>query len=83
MAHPLAVDGAIQFADRSLGRAESDFLTPSTRVSVFTRTHRSTLPALPCSSGICQWDGTSITSASGKRVMTCRPRGEFAAAGSA
>ena len=45
MAQPLAVEGAIQFADRPLGRAESDFLTPSTSVSVFTRTQRSTLPS--------------------------------------
>ena len=83
MAHPLAVDGAIQFADRPLGRAESDFLTPSTSVSVLTRTQRSTLPSLPCRSGICQCEGTSTTSAPGKRPSTWRPRELSSAAGSA
>jgi hypothetical protein len=83
MAHPLAVEGAIQFAERSFGRADSDFFTPSTSVSVFIRTQRSTFPALPCRSGICQWEGTSTTSAPGKRAMTSRPREESAAAGSA
>jgi hypothetical protein len=71
MAQPLAVEGAIQFDERSFGRADSDFFTPSTRVSLFTRTHRSTLPSLPCSSGICQCDGTSTTVASGNRASTC------------
>nr|WP_249933299.1 hypothetical protein [Blastococcus sp. CCUG 61487] len=70
-------------AERPLGRADSDFFTPSTSVSVFTRTQRSTLPSLPCRSGICQCDGTSTTSASGKRPSTCRPRGLPRAAGSA
>ena len=48
MAQPLVVEGAIQFDERLLARADSDFLTPRTRVSDFTRTQRSTLPALPC-----------------------------------
>jgi hypothetical protein len=83
MAQPLAVDGAIQFDERLLGRADSDFLTPSTSVSVLTRTQRSTLPSLPCSSGICQCEGTSITRAPGKRASTARPPAESSAAGSA
>src|SRR5919112_4281690 len=83
MAQPLAVEGAIQFAERPLGRAVSDFLTPSTSVSDLTRTQRSTLPSLPCSSGIFQCEGTSTTSAPGKRASTCCPRGEARAAGSA
>jgi hypothetical protein len=83
MAQPLAVEGAIQFAERPLGRAVSDFLTPSTSVSDFTRTQRSTLPSLPCSSGIFQCEGTSTTSAPGKRARTCCPRGAARAAGSA
>src|ERR687885_8717 len=83
MAQPLAVDGAIQFDERVLARADSDFLTPSTSVSVLTRTQRSTLPSLPCSSGIFQCDGTSITEAPGKRASTSRPRAESRAAGSA
>lgn len=70
-------------AERPLGRADSDFFTPSTRVSDLTRTQRSTLPSLPCRSGTCQWEGTSTTSAAGKRASTCWPRGDDAASGSA
>src|SRR5919205_2635826 len=83
MAQPLAVEGAIQFEERLFGRADSDFLTPSTSVSVLTRTQRSTLPSLPCSSGIFQCEGTSTTEAPGKRARTSRPRAESRAAGSA
>ena len=83
MAQPFDVDGAMKSADRPFGRAESDFLTPSTSVSVFTRTQRSTLPALPCSSGICQCESTSTISASGKRARISRPRTESRASGSA
>jgi hypothetical protein len=70
MAQPLDVEGAMKSLERPFGRAESDFLTPSTSVSVLTRTQRSTLPALPCRSGICQCDGTSMISASGNRATT-------------
>jgi hypothetical protein len=82
MAHPLAVDGAMKSADRPLGRAASDFLTPSTRASRLIRTHRRALVSSPCSSGICQWLGTSTRVASGQRSRTCRPRGSSAAAAS-
>src|SRR5919107_4413528 len=83
MAQPLAVEGAVQFDERLLGRADSDFFTPRTSVSVLTRTQRSTLPSLPLSSGICQCEGTSTISAAGKRASTSRPRAESRAAGSA
>ena len=46
MAQPLDVDGAMKSAERPFTRAESDFFTPSTSVSVLTRTQRSTLPAM-------------------------------------
>src|SRR3954462_712519 len=83
MAQPLAVEGAIQFAERPLGRAGSDFFSPSTNVSVLIRTQRSPLPSLPGSSGICQCDGTATRSAPGKRASPWRPRGDAAAVGSA
>lgn len=83
MAQPLDVDGAMKSDDRPLGRADNDFLTPSTSVPDLTRTQRSTLPSLPCSSGICQCEGTSITSAPGKRDRICCPRSESRASGSA
>src|SRR3712207_2703189 len=61
IALPFAVDGAIQLAERSLGQADRDFFTPSTSVSVLTRTQRSTLLALPCSSGIFPWASILFT----------------------
>jgi hypothetical protein len=83
MAQPLDVDGAMKSAERPFTRAESDFFTPSTSVSVLTRTQRSTLPALPCSSGIFQCESTSTISAPGKRARISCPRGESRASGSA
>jgi len=82
MAQPLAVEGAMKSADRPLGRAVRDFLTPSTRASRLMRTHRSTFVSSPCSSGTIQCPVTSTRVASGQRARTSWPRGSAAAAGS-
>ncbi|MBM7809655.1 hypothetical protein JOE68_000520 [Saccharothrix algeriensis] len=82
MAQPLAVDGAMKWAERPLGRALSDFFTPSTSASRLMRTQRRALASSPCSSGMRQWSSTSTRSASGNRSSTSRPRGSSAAAGS-
>ena len=73
MAHPLAVEGAIQLDERSLRRAVSDDFTPSTSTVRLTRIQSSTLPALPYRPGMSWWPGTSISSASGKRARTSLP----------
>jgi hypothetical protein len=83
MAHPLAAPGAIQSADRPLGRTVSVFFSPMTRTVLLIRTQRSAFPLLPCSSGMRQWESVRTTSASGKFASTCLPRGDAAAAGSA
>ena len=48
-------------AERSLQVLAADFRTES-------------LPALPCSSGMFQWEGTRMRSASGKRARISAPR---------
>ena len=73
----------MKLAERPFGRVGRPLRTPSTRVSVFTRTQRSTSRSSPCSSGICQCDATSTTSTPGNRPRTWRPRGDSRAAGSA
>src|SRR5688572_9828879 len=70
IAPPLAVDGAIQLAERSLGRADRDLFTPSTSVSVLTRTQRSTLPGvIPLAEA--SYQGPSAQTAGA--VLTPRP----------
>ena len=68
--------------ERPLGRAVSDFFTPSTSASRLIRTQRRTLVSSPYSSGMRWWLSASTRSASGKRTSTSLPRGRSAAAGS-
>lgn len=74
MAHPFDDDGAMKSAERPFGRIAMPFLTPSTSVSRLTRS-QSSASAGSLSCGIRQWLATSISSASGKRARTSRPRG--------
>jgi hypothetical protein len=74
MAQPLECEGAMKSLDRPFGRSASDFLTPSTSVPRLMRSQSETLPSFPCSSGMRQWEGTSMSSAPGKRSRISRPR---------
>lgn len=83
MAQPLEGPGAIQSADRPLGRVVRVFFSPRTSVSPLIRTQRSMLPWLPCSPGMRQCESTIVIRASGNRALICLPRGDAVAAGSA
>ncbi|GJE58445.1 hypothetical protein MPOCJGCO_0526 [Methylobacterium trifolii] len=65
MAQPFEVEGAMKWALRPLGRMARPFFTPSTSVERLMRTQSSTEPALPCSSGMFQCEGTTMRAASG------------------
>ena len=83
MAQPFEAPGPTKSAERPFGREAIDLRAPSTSVVRLIRFQSSASSAFPCSSGICQCDGTSITRAPGKRASTSRPRGDSSAAGSA
>jgi len=79
---PLDVDGAIKCELRSFGLQVSDFFTPSTSVWRLIPIQSSIDPSLPCSEGICQWDGTSVIAASGNVSRISRPRAYCLTSGS-
>ena len=68
-------------AERPFGRIARPFFTPSTRMSRLTR-NQSCASAGSDSASTCQWLGTSICLASGKRASTSRPRATSRTAGS-